>query len=122
MVQSVTADGALEILLRPEQETRLARVYLLATDIMATNEAVGVISETIGDHVVSLRFDRRRITEETTELQAWVYVGDQLLNALLVERGLARENTHPADAGPLVRQLKKAEQLARDQRLGIWSD
>ena len=128
-VASVESDGALSLIVERGHDKfdgnsppALARVRLIATEIVATDEAVALIRELIGKQPVVLRFDRRRITEDTSELQAWVYVDEQLINAQLVRRGLARESTHPADAGPLIRMLKKAEQSAREQGLGIWSE
>ena len=69
---------------------------------------------------LELRFDRRRLTEDKTELQAYAYVGQLCLNQELIRSGVAKEATHPSDAGPMIRLLKSAEAEAREHHRGIW--
>ena len=51
----------------------------------------------------------------------WVYADDQLLQNLLVKRGYAKVAYLYADYS-YVDQLLKSEQLAQQQKLGIWKD
>jgi|GEM_PF-5203780 len=96
-------------------------IALLATNVEDATQVAARLRDLIGENAtVDVRFDRRRISEDTKELQAYVFVGGLCLNEELVRLGLAREDTHPSDAGPMIRRIKKAEQAAREQRRGIW--
>jgi micrococcal nuclease len=72
-----------------------------------------------GDEV-RLRFDKRRLDRFDRYL-AYVFVGERMLNEELVRVGLARVSVFPGDSETIARQLRKAEQHARSERLGIWS-
>ena len=96
-------------------------IALLATTVEDASRVAAELRDLIGENTtVDVRFDRRRISEDTKELQAYIFVGELCLNEELVRLGLAREDTHPSDAGPMIRRIKKAEQAAREQRRGIW--
>ena len=95
---------------------------LLGIELQDVNHAVTAIRDITGGYqVVRVRFDRRRVTDDTRELQAYVFAGDICLNTELARRGLATEDTHPSDAGPMIRGIKQAEQEARTHRRGIWN-
>ena len=96
-------------------------VKLLAVDVRLPRESQALLVQLVdGQSQVELRFDRRRLTEDKTELQAYAYAGRVCLNEELIRTGVAKEATHPSDAGPMIRLLKKAEAEAREQRRGIW--
>lgn len=121
VVESVT--DSVRLVLRTDSAPAPLRIKLLATTIRDEGMAAAKLRELISEgQQVQVRFDRRRITEDTKELQAYIFVGDFCLNEELVRLGLAREDTHPSDSGPMIRRIKKAEQEAREQRRGVWSD
>lgn len=108
-VDSITADGAIEVVVNAQSHHGLIRIALLGisiTDGQRTNEA---LTHLIGDQPVRLRFDRRRLNDAGT-LQAYVFVEDVLLNEQLIRLGCAEPDTHPADAGPMIRRLRLARQ------------
>ncbi len=83
-------------------------------------EAIQRIAQVAGHRTVTLRLDRRRITPDG-RLLGYVFVDEHLLNADLVERGLAVSATRPEDCHALVRQIKEAELVARTAERGIWA-
>lgn len=70
---------------------------------------------------VHLRFDRRRVDQDGRYL-AYLSVAEKMLNEELVRAGLARVCYYPGDSQTVARRLRKAEQEARQQGRGIWSD
>ena len=68
---------------------------------------------------VRLRFDRRRDGADGTTL-AWVFRGDQLINAEVVREGLLRADTHSSDSASLRKQVIVAEKEARQANRGVW--
>ena len=77
------------------------------------------LSRLTKQQIVRLRLDRRRITPEG-ELLGYVFVGENLLNADLVEHGLAVAATRPEDCHAIVQRIKRAEDVARAEKRGIW--
>ena len=73
------------------------------------------------DGQVRLSFSNERL-DKYGRLLAFVWHGDTLLNEELVRAGLARAKTEYRYSGTMKRRLVQAEQQARDQRLGIWSN
>jgi micrococcal nuclease len=69
---------------------------------------------------VRLVFGIERIDAYGRQL-AFVWHGDQMLNAELVRAGLARARLGYRYSGTMKRVLAEAEQEARDARRGIWS-
>ena len=97
------------------------RIKLLGVQVQLRGEAVDALRRLTHDvDTVRLRFDRRRVTDDTRELQAYVYIDEICLNEELARLGLAEADTHPSDAGPMIRRIKKAEQDARELRRGAW--
>jgi micrococcal nuclease len=68
-----------------------------------------------------LAFDRERVDRFGRYL-AYVWVDDRMLNEELLRQGLARyePNFHYSDA--MKRRFRKAEQEAKREHLGIWSE
>lgn len=118
-VARVTPQGALDVIVPTSDGDRLAEVLLLGISIKNEQAVVDSLRQLTGTPV-RLRFDRRRV-DETGTLQAYVFDGELLLNEEFVRRGIATEDTHPADSGPIVRRIKNAEQEAHEQGLGVWS-
>ncbi len=56
---------------------------------------------------ITVRLDRRRL-DENGRPQAYFFLEDRLLNAELVGRDFAREDTHPSDFAPISRQIRRA--------------
>jgi micrococcal nuclease len=84
-------------------------------------EATDFTREFLGDGVVELRLDRRRM-DRYDRFLAYVYVEEQMLNEALVRAGLARADHYPGDSQQIARQLREAEEEAKQQRRGIWSE
>ena len=120
-VAGVTADGALDLVAAGEGSNRQLRSFLLGVSLADTRSAVAHLRSASLGRTVRIQLDRRRINDEGM-LQAYVWVEDLLLNEELVRLGLATDDTHPSDSGPIVRRIKKAEQEARKQLRGVWAD
>ena len=110
VVRRIRDNGLIEILIDSPTTVpeRWVEVRLLGIELVDGPQAVRKIRELIADQRVQLRFDRRRLDEDGV-LLAYVSADERLLNAELVRQGLAHEDTHAADSGPLVRQIKQAE-------------
>lgn len=124
-VREVNDDGSLNLVIPesvPADGSKSAVVELLAVSLDdLENAATFLKQQTVGQRV-RLRYDRRRLSEDQKRFQAYVFVGEMLLNEAVVRRGFASEATHSSDSGPMVRRIKKAEQFAREQKYGIWAD
>jgi micrococcal nuclease len=70
---------------------------------------------------VMLALDKRRIDSQGRIL-AYVYVDGELLNAELVQQGLAQVAPYPGDSASIGRELYRAQDLAHSQRAGIWAE
>jgi endonuclease YncB( thermonuclease family) len=70
---------------------------------------------------VTVRLDKRRIDVDGVHL-AHVYVGDELLSYHLVKNGMAVVYSTPSDSPSIIRQLTKAESIAKKDRIGFWSN
>jgi micrococcal nuclease len=70
---------------------------------------------------LELRLDRRR-KDRYGRFLAYVYVEERMLNEELVRAGLAKVVDYPGDSPQVKRLLRKAEEEARDERRGIWSE
>lgn len=68
----------------------------------------------------SLEFDRQRINVDNAIL-AWLFHDDDCLNVTLVERGLAAVDFSRPLRPDLRKQLKDAEEIAREENRGQWS-
>ena len=117
-------DGYQLLISDPHDAAQCARIRLLGITPATgpgRHSAAQALSEAIAqDQIVSLRLDRRRVDVDGVFL-AYVYVENRLLNAELVRSGLARVDSRPTDSGPIVRQLRQAQQEAQQAHRGIWS-
>ncbi|MNR30686.1 SPBc2 prophage-derived endonuclease YokF precursor [compost metagenome] len=66
-----------------------------------------------------LEFDKSE-RDQYNRLLAYAYVGDKMINELLLEKGLARVAVFPPDI-QFVDEFKAIEKKAREAKLGIWS-
>lgn len=114
LVSAVTPRGSIDVVVPSETGDLIAEVELLGISIV-DESAVELRLRQLEGQRVQLRFDRRRVNDAGT-LQAYIFVGEELLNESLVRQGLAMDDTHPADAGPIVRRIKKAEQQAHSEK------
>lgn len=83
-------------------------------------EASDFTRQFIGKQQVRLTFDREKFDQHDRYL-AYVWVADKLLNEELARAGLAKVNTHYDNDPAIERRLKKAEDAARRDKRGIWS-
>lgn len=124
-------DGAELLIQRPcGGQMEQARVRLLGVSLPVPEEEDGAgrlrerardyVARLIEGKVVQLRTDRRQVDEDGV-LLAYVYLDDALVNARLVQQGLAHVATHPGDSSSIVTQLKRAEAAARDAGRGMWN-
>ena len=123
-VRRIRDDGLMEVFIDDSTivHQRWVEVRLLGIELVDGPQAARTLRHLIADHRVRLQFDRRRLDEDGVGvLLAYMFVDEQLLNAELVRQGLAREATHAADFGPLVRQIKQAEAEARELGRGLWA-
>ncbi|MBX7169092.1 MAG: thermonuclease family protein [Pirellulales bacterium] len=74
-----------------------------------------------GQNRVRLEFDQER-TDDYGRLLAYVWVGDRMLNEELLRAGLGRALLRHPYSQAMKDRFKAAQQDARRQRLGIWSD
>ena len=68
-----------------------------------------------------IELDRRIVDLDGAGL-VYVFVDDISLNESLIRAGLARVDIYPGDSRRLENRLRKAEEAARVEKLGIWSD
>lgn len=105
------------------QHPEAVPVRLLGVKIEQRSATVAHLRSSLASvEEIRLRFDRRRVSPNGTELLAYAFHGETCLNIELVRLGLASDDTHPADSGPMIRQIKKAEQAAKLEQLGVWSN
>jgi len=84
------------------------------------SEATLFTKQLVSGKAIRLQFDRRRVDRYNRYL-AYVFVNDQMLNAELVRKGLARVSTFSGDSETMSRRLRDAEKEARLRSRGIWS-
>ncbi|MCA9087579.1 MAG: thermonuclease family protein [Planctomycetaceae bacterium] len=72
-------------------------------------------------HPVRLEFDRER-QDRYGRWLAYVFRDDWFLNEELIRQGYSRAETRFPFRSDRQRQFRKAEQEARDEQRGIWSD
>jgi endonuclease YncB( thermonuclease family) len=59
-------------------------------------------------------------TDKYGRLLRYVWIGDSMINEILVREGYARSTTYPPDVKYQDR-FREAEKLAREENLGLWS-
>lgn len=60
-------------------------------------------------------------TDRYGRLLRYVWVGESLINEILVREGYAASSTYPPDV-KYQERFRAAERLAREERLGLWGD
>ncbi len=115
----------------PNPPTYEARLRLIGIDTPETvkpdhpiepfgPEASQFTKEFLSRGAARLRLDRRR-KDYYNRLLGYIYVGDEMLNIEIVRAGLARVSSYPGDNQSIERKLRKAEDEARQAKMGIWS-
>jgi micrococcal nuclease len=99
-------------------------VRLLGIDTPERNEplyteASALLYRLVFERAVRLEFDRTR-RDHYRRLLAHIWLGDTLVNELLVASGLARVYLWPPDTLHRAR-LVEAQKAARNGKLGLWS-
>lgn len=74
----------------------------------------------IGDHLVTLRFDRER-RDPYDRVLAYVYIGETCLNEELIRAGYSRAETRYPYSTRMKQRFVAAEAEARDAGRGMWS-
>ncbi|MFN0053270.1 MAG: thermonuclease family protein [Planctomycetales bacterium] len=69
---------------------------------------------------VRLEFDKER-HDRYERVLAYVYVEDKLLNEELLRAGLGKALLNHPYSGEMKRRFRRAETLAKEERLGIWN-
>jgi micrococcal nuclease len=109
-----------------------ARVRLIGVDCPETvkphhpiepfgPEASAFTKSFVAGGQVRLQFDRERI-DRYDRFLAYVFVGDAMLNEELLRAGLARVEHRFHYSQSIKRQFDQAEEEARLERRGIWSE
>jgi len=130
--QSAVAESLKEPQHRQAQTAAQYRVRLLGIDTPETvKEGTGIQAwgpeatvftrDFLQRGLLRVELDKRRIDRFGRSL-AYVYVGDELLNAEIVRAGLARVSAYPGDSLAILKLLRQAEAEAREARRGIWSE
>lgn len=126
-------DGDTLILLLPDSNGQgsQARVRLLAIDCPESvkpnapvepfgREASRFTRDAVSGRWISTRNGPHKVDRFGRYL-VFVYVDGRLLNAELVEAGLARATVHRGDHSPLTAEIEQAQRRAQAARRGIWS-
>jgi len=82
-------------------------------------EASDFTARLVNGKRVRVVFDRERY-DNYQRLLAYVYIGDLLLNELLIENGLSEAETQFPFRSDMKRRFEQAEERARQARVGIW--
>lgn len=82
-------------------------------------EAREYTEELLAGQRVHLEFDESE-RDQYGRLLAYAYVDDQMVNQLLLEKGLARVAVFPPDTR-YVEDFREIETKARESRLRVWS-
>lgn len=106
--------------LNPSADPAQVRFLAISVPPEHSAQAVAFLSERLEQGQVVLALDKRRIDSQG-RLLAYVYVDDRLLNAELVQHGLAQVALYPGDSASIGRELYRAQDTAHAQRLGIWA-
>jgi micrococcal nuclease len=84
-------------------------------------EAAEFTRDFLDDGPMEVRLDRRR-KDRFDRFLAYIYVEEQMLNEALVRAGLARAVHYSGDSRQIAGVLREAEDEARRERRGIWSE
>lgn len=84
------------------------------------DRATTFLRERAEGKTIVLEWDKRRVDRYGRRL-AYVYADDVPLNEALVRAGLARVFTYPGDSATHSKRLVQAQDLARGEKLGVWS-
>ena len=84
-------------------------------------EAFEYTRQRVEGKIVRLEFDRER-RDDYGRWLAYVFVDDVLLNEELIRQGFSEAETRFPFRGDRQRLFEQAEERAREEKLGIWSD
>jgi micrococcal nuclease len=137
LVRVVDGDTIIVAPLEPRRESSgpvpQARLRLLGVDTPETvqpghpvepwgAEATAFTKEFLASsQPLEIRLDRRR-KDRYGRFLAYVYVDGRMLNEELVRAGLAEVVDYPGDSPQIKRVLRQAEEEARDEQRGLWSE
>lgn len=82
-------------------------------------EASEYLTELLNGQTVRVEMDVSE-RDQYGRILAYVYLGDEMVNEMLVAEGLARVAVYPPDM-KYVDQFRAAEKRAKSAKLGIWS-
>jgi len=83
-------------------------------------EASQFTREFLSGGQAELRLDRRRV-DQYERFLAYVFVAGECLNIELVRNGLAEAKPYRGDSASMTRKLYKAQDEAKEEGRGIWS-
>jgi endonuclease YncB( thermonuclease family) len=111
------------LLVKQGDDAREFRVRLLGVQLpeypaiqIAASAELGRLAP-LGSALIEL--DKRRVAEDGTWL-AYVYREGTLVNAKLLQSGVATHDVYPGDSMAIGQSLKQAQAEARARRLGVW--
>jgi len=110
------------LLVQPEhKEVEPVAIRMIGIEIVESlaTDAAAFTQERVAAGQVSLTLDKRRIDSQGRAL-AYVHVDGALLNAALIREGLARVVSYPGDSASFERELYRAQDVAVEERRGIW--
>lgn len=84
-------------------------------------EASDFTKEQLTKEGVSLVFDKGEVVDNYGRFLAYVYIGENSLQELLLENGLGIVRYVNAGGDSLVEELLTAQEKAQDEKLGVWS-
>lgn len=106
-------------------KTEKVRLLLIDTPEIGNNpepfalEARDYTSELLKGQTVHLEFDESE-RDQYGRILAYAYVGDKMVNEVLLEQGLARVAVFPPDI-KFEKEFRAVEQQARKAKRGVWS-
>ena len=102
----VNDDASLRIQYPSEKQS--VDVHWLGIEIVSSADAQQWLGDRLIDtSEITLRLDRRRLDDQG-KLRAYFFVDEALLNAELIQHGLATDATHPSDFASIARRIRNA--------------
>lgn len=84
-------------------------------------EASEYTAKQLEKKTVSLVFDKGAVKDKYNRYLAYVYVGEDLLQNLLLENGLGIVRYVNSGGDSYLKELLAAQQIAKEQKIGVWS-
>lgn len=84
------------------------------------HEASAFTARLVDGKTVRVVFDRERY-DNYQRLLGYVYIGDLLLNELLIENGLSKAETQYPFRSDMKKRFKEAEERAMQAQVGLWA-